>query len=420
MNETVKFILSRAYLKFYENLKKTFLNVYDGLDLLLNDSFDDITIGMFLNEKTILDYFNFSGFFFKNPDESSLNEIIDAYYSESKNLILVKDKYFHSYNLQKYIDDEHTFDELIDIDISEYCEDCIEEDILKFKNVTGKIKELKPNIIFLNGLFDNSAARNKKTICSISLFEFIEKYANLAPRDINKIKNSIIDYSKKANALNDKKLSYFIEEDNTFKNDFIKEIFRTISDKYGEEEEKLVRVFLERTNYSEELMRLLFTYRFAESKFLRDSSKYDYLDLSFVVVSIFKLVEILFCEFVNKLWKNKVIKRLHYPSGDLIPLNKQRKVYLSDDDLTLGELFSVFDCGDKDICAFIDSREPYSSKLKILLIEFINTYRNGFLHKHSIESKEKLRVSVDKTLEVIFLLVLFFETPSVNKLKTIL
>ena len=54
------------------------------------------------------------------------------------------------------------------------------------------------------------------------------------------------------------------------------------------------------SEFSESIIRMLLTYNYTCELYKKNPN--DFIDLTFVTVSLYKIVEVLFCAFVNKLF----------------------------------------------------------------------------------------------------------------------
>lgn len=119
----------------------------------------------------------------------------------------------------------------------------------------------------------------------------------------------------------------------------------------------------------------------------------SFLDFSFVAVQMFKLVEIVFYNLLNKFWiTNKVV-------------DKYGSVNISDDKINLGKMNQFFKSDDEEIVNHLKLNKIYNDSLQEKLSKWISKTRNGFLHKH-ILPESLLTESVSDSIDIVCLLIL--------------
>ncbi len=171
--------------------------------------------------------------------------------------------------------------------------------------------------------------------------------------------------------------------------------------------EDLIRIEtkLLNTKNIDKISKMLYTFFYTRKLFLEHMTKNEaeYFDLTFIVVSLFKVVEILFNELLSEKWPN------------LYVVGKHGKIKFSDEKLTLGEMKQIFE-EDKDVFVPDEVRQHLNNKgvrkneLKILLSRWISKTRNGFLHKDIIEiNKDMIDSSISDSIEIICLLLLVLD-----------
>lgn len=227
---------------------------------------------------------------------------------------------------------------------------------------------------------------------SWGFYELLERVCHIDTTTIKEIVNRLFE------RINGLSLSakYYIQKDNSFKKELFDKVFAGILENYSEKEINVVYKNLSSSPYLDSIIRMLTTYNYTNELY----SKYpnDYLDLTFIVVSLFKIVEVLFCKFLNDTFSGLKIKDL-----------KGNTIDLSNKDLTLGAMKQIFYSKNVEIKNFLREKAPYSDKLKRVIEDWIKVSRNGFLHKHSIECDNRFEISALNSLDIIFFLVLTFE-----------
>ena len=223
------------------------------------------------------------------------------------------------------------------------------------------------------------------------LYEFLE---NVCSIDSDYIKKTIDDCRERIMNLS-RSASYYAKKDNVFKKALFDKVFQNVNDDLSDHELATICNYITNSEFSESIIRMLLTYNYTCELYKKNPN--DFIDLTFVTVSLYKIVEVLFCAFVNKLFGTITIVD-----------QKGKKIDLSSDDLTLGELSQIFYCNNETIKDYLYDSYPYSNKLKQLLKKWIKYSRNGFLHKDSIKDDSVLEESALNSLDVLCWLILTF------------
>ena len=357
-------------------LNDSFVDFFDyisGMDCengIISDFFYDKRIGDFLGLRK-LDLFHGSGFYSRKYD------ICIFFNYGSDEMYDLSDKLLYQNYPELSFSDVLSYDENFDESL--------------------EILEGGKDFYFIEWL--EGGRTDKFKLHELGLFAFFNEFSIVSPETITRLSKAYREYSDERDSISKKSLKDFVGEPE-YKSLLLKRVFTSVSPKYSDHEVKLVFDYLLECDFSDYIIRAFNTYVYCSKKSPYDSAAFDYLDLTFIVVSLFKLVETMFCRFVNLKWHDKVITPLHGKN--------RRPIYLSDEDLSLGSLNKIFDCNDRDINDFLYKRQKYADDLYIVLDRFINCSRNGFLHKDAIEDSENLDVSIDDSLNSIFLLVLLF------------
>lgn len=76
----------------------------------------------------------------------------------------------------------------------------------------------------------------------------------------------------------------------------------------------------------------------------------------------------------------------------------------------LGQMYQIFNCRDDEIIEFLKLRSIYSTQVKTIFSKWLQFSRNGFLHKHIIETYdfEQLNNSINDSIKLMCLLILLF------------
>lgn len=168
----------------------------------------------------------------------------------------------------------------------------------------------------------------------------------------------------------------------------------TLNDK---EINKIKKYLFNRNDY-DKIIKMLYTF-LVTNHFFKENENKDYFDLTFITVSIFKVVEIIFNDLLNKRWRNKVITD-----------EKGRNVHLNKDSLTLGQMNQIFTSDDREIQEFFKYNDNHLNELKSIMTRWISKTRNGFLHKDIIDGIDSklLEESIKDTITILCLLIVIF------------
>lgn len=163
------------------------------------------------------------------------------------------------------------------------------------------------------------------------------------------------------------------------------------------EKEKIIN-YLYSCDYSKQVIKMFYTFLFAYSIFKeKHDDKYDFFDLTFITVSIFKCNEVIFNNLLNQRW----------PNISIIDMKKNR-IPLGARDLSLGEMNQIFYTEDNRIKTVLQQNKSRSIELGIKLGKWIKYVRNGFLHKDILEEDDSvnLTVSISESICVMGLLII--------------
>lgn len=290
---------------------------------------------------------------------------------------------------------------------------------IKVKRITKKEDELKntlltakPKFAYLKycdfidldsiGSFENESSYSIQKTTISELIETLD--SDIKAIDDKELKKLFSDSLEKVKYISDKNISYFIENDKKhFGVYLLNSVFSNIYYDYDDRQRKIVYNYI-LFSYSdpEVLLKELCTFNYAYRSF--ENSKnfggMDFIDLTSVLVSVFKCVEILFCQFVNE----------EFGHISFAPRSGRREtIFLEDKDLSLGALFKIFDTNEPEIVSFLNKQCEYSRKLENVLYNFINYSRNGYLHKDLMDIEDEFHISLKDSLNAMFLLILLFE-----------
>ena len=118
-----------------------------------------------------------------------------------------------------------------------------------------------------------------------------------------------------------------------------------------------------------------------------------FLDFSFIAVVMFKLVEIIFYNLLNKFWSESRVR------------DKYGDIDFSKDSINLGKMEQFFKSNEMEIVHHLHERIKYNELLQTKLTQWIQKTRNGFLHRH-ILSDLVIENSVSDSIDIMCLLIL--------------
>lgn len=167
------------------------------------------------------------------------------------------------------------------------------------------------------------------------------------------------------------------------------------------------------TNYilnmeqANQIIKLLYTTSITYNLFKKGESEidgtyngYENCDFTFIAVTLFKTVEVVFNNLLFDKWNDRYI------------IDGQRnKIYFSDRKITLGQMEQVFKAQESFVVDLFSKHEREVDELYKKISKWRSTTRNGFLHKDLIEidGTVKLEDSIDDSLQIINLLINVFE-----------
>lgn len=199
----------------------------------------------------------------------------------------------------------------------------------------------------------------------------------------------------KCKEIKSKPLSWFYEDNKErFIEYALEKLFATIDNSIiGEEEKKLVKLELLQVDNIESIVKLIFTYKFASTS-LSGYDELDFMDYTYISVSVFKLTEILFNKMLNKYWSHKkIIDR------------RSSHIDLAETKLVLGKMKQFLSSDDDEIVRHLGCKKKYLNKLNEKLGVWIEQKRNGYLHKDILNLND-LRDSILVSIEIMCLIVL--------------
>ena len=168
---------------------------------------------------------------------------------------------------------------------------------------------------------------------------------------------------------------------------------------FTDKEKSIIKNQLSRSSESGKIFRLLYTLTYTTNIFKQEEELNDFLDLTFITVSAFKVVEVVFNELLKK----------HFKHLSIVDSNG-KEISFSNPKLTIGNMQQFFYLKDNDVVLFLEKTKERSDKTLKLLDKWRDKSRNGYLHKDIIEVKNKnqLRESVSDSVSLLGNIVLMF------------
>ena len=395
MSNITKDMFDEIILKDFSNIQKHTINndfIFEENELAGSfvDSVHDIDIYEIPNLKKF--------FFFADNSWECLNH---------KGSLVTEFEYIES-NPDDFIDQLYSANNQVSQEQYEQYEDYefvnfdINTPMCFFTNTTPKnIAELSPTnkkssnfIDLLQELYDI-----KKVDIIINI---IETYRTIALETIFSAQTQLIEQNKSSFYLSLWR-DVFKEYTNLTKN--IRRTLHTDNERikvsFSNEDIKIIEDLILQSKYVDKVAKLLYT--FIQTRQILNhiqKNKYEFFDLTFIAVSLFKVVEILFNELLNKKWPNLYVK------------TEYGQINFADNKLTLGNMNQIFE-EDKNIFipqeirAHLNSKGTRKAELKSILSRWISKTRNGFLHKDLIEiNNDMIDSSISDSIAIICLLML--------------
>ncbi|MDD7316739.1 MAG: hypothetical protein PUG55_04860 [Bacillales bacterium] len=160
----------------------------------------------------------------------------------------------------------------------------------------------------------------------------------------------------------------------------------------SEKERKIVISYLKDCPNSNDISRMIYTFAYTLKGFEYGKEYSDYLDLTFILVSVFKIVEVVFSNLLNEEFGNK---RIRDNRGNIIDFSNEK--------LTLRNMKQFFYSSDRDIQCFLNKNQQLSKDTLLIMNRWIDESRNGFLHKDIVEvsNVEQLAESITDSLQLL-------------------
>lgn len=293
---------------------------------------------------------------------------------------------YSTYNDEK-IEEIMYYDKIIKVDGTKLLYECDKNNFLEIdcKDLEDFEKDfIKCNIIDVDDYLENKFGKS-----NYSFF-------------MDSIKNHIKEWNKKLLYLEELPLSKLRKKNRELFNDrLLSFLFKSCDNlELKNDEQNIIKQYLTNCNKSNEILRMLYTYVYTSNIFTEDNKYCDYVDLTFITVSIFKVVEVIFNDLLNHKFGYKTIRD-----------KKNQTVDFSKEDLTLGKMQQFFLSDDSDIKSFVVKKQSLANTINDLLEVWIKKSRNGFLHKDIIDisNTTQLHKSIDDSIRLLCYLILFFE-----------
>ena len=377
LESTLQKMCNSLVLRAKEEIKKCILQSRNVFKQPFWFGEEKIIEQLFLS-KQLQAFFAFKEYWF-DPGQPFPNSIFRIYYSE-------KYDFYYTGNPHIYPDFEF-IKTLVDDNLLEICSEKPGISMLESTYIEN------PRLVLIYS-FENPKFSDFKDLKDIKVqYGFYEFLENICQIDTSVIRKVISNCQESINKLSTS-ASFYAKEDETFKKELFNNVFESIKDKYSEEENNFVFNSICECKYSDTVIRMLLTYNYTNELYKKYPN--DYVDLTFITVSLYKIVEILMCNFINE----------HFGSYSILMKNG-KMLDLSEEDLTLGEMNQIFYTDNSAIRSFLKRKSEYSSKLKTILSAWIKYSRNGFLHKHLLNNDKKTESELN-SLDVLFYVMLVF------------
>lgn len=164
-------------------------------------------------------------------------------------------------------------------------------------------------------------------------------------------------------------------------------------------EKETVTNYLASCPHHSEISKMVYTFSFTLKLFEKEKDLNDYLDLTFILVSAFKTVEVVFSDLLkSKFGNTKIVDS----NGDVIDF--------SNENLTLGNMKQFFYTNNKEIKEFLSKQPTLKENTLQILNRWIKSSRNGFLHKDIVQvsNTKQLNESINDSIQLLSNLILLF------------
>ena len=221
-----------------------------------------------------------------------------------------------------------------------------------------------------------------------------------------KIVGIVNNYIDKYNQLCNKSLQWFYEDNKEcFIDNALANLMDFCEDGFLDESEKKEAISeIRQLDNIEKVIKLIYTYMFSSSA-LKSYKDIDFIDYTYISVSLFKLTEVVFNEVLNKYWGNTKIISMEENKKAKEENRNPRQIDLSNDQLVLGAMEQFFNSINNEVQLHLSQKTRYRDEIKVRLKPWIRDDRNGFLHK-DIQSLSELESCIKSTFVVMFLIVL--------------
>lgn len=221
-----------------------------------------------------------------------------------------------------------------------------------------------------------------------------------------KITGVVSNYIDKYNELCNKTTQWFYEDNKEcFIDNALANLMDFCEDGFLDESEKKEAISeIRQLDNIEKVIKLIYTYMFSSSA-LKSYKDIDFIDYTYISVSLFKLTEVVFNKVLNKYWGNTKIISMEENKKAKEKNRNPRQIDLSNDQLVLGEMEQFFNSINNEVQLHLSQKTRYRDEIKVRLRPWIRDDRNGFLHK-DIQSLSELESCIKSTFVVMFLIVL--------------
>ena len=221
-----------------------------------------------------------------------------------------------------------------------------------------------------------------------------------------KIVGVIGNYIDKYSQLRKKSLHWFYDDNKEiFIENALKNLLLLCEDDFLEDGEKQEAINeIRQLDNIEDIIKLLYTYMFSVSA-LRPYKNIDFIDYTYISVSLFKLTEVIFNKMLTKYWGDTKIISIEENKKAKEEERDPHYIDLSNSKLVLGAMEQFFNSINNDVQLHLSQKARYRNEIKAKLKPWIKDDRNGFLHK-DIQSLQELERCIRSTFALMFLIVL--------------
>jgi len=221
-----------------------------------------------------------------------------------------------------------------------------------------------------------------------------------------KIVGIVNNYIDRYNQLCNKSLQWFYDDNKeSFINNALTNLMEFCENGFLDEYEKQEAISeIRQLDNIEDIIKLIYTFMFSVSA-LKSYKDMDFIDYTYISVSLFKLTELVFNKMLTKYWGDTKIISAEENKKAKEEDRDPHYIDLSNSKLVLGAMEQFFNSINNDVQRHLAQKSRYRDEIKVRLRPWIKDDRNGFLHK-DIQNQQELESCIESTFILMFIIVL--------------